>query len=159
MRGVTRRPSSPARRRASTNSKTSSPAPTSGRPRLWKRPPKSWKPWPLGETCRGAGLEVLLQPPYLDEWRVLLRLSSKASHPGDLNHPPRELSLSRIVVLDTRRPPGLPGPRGCKPPSRLRGAATLRPRGAPLNTDTGKPRLRAAMRRLRAALALSLIHI
>src|ERR1019366_7409397 len=55
----------------------------------------------------------------------LLRLSSKASHPGDLNRLTRELSLSRIVVLDTRRPPGLPGPRGLKRLHGPRGAATF----------------------------------
>ena len=74
----------------------------------------------------------------------LLRLSSEASHPGDLNHPPRELSLSKIVVLDTRRPPGLPGPRGLK---RLHG-----PRGA-ANPMLAKALLRAKMRSLRRGFA------
>ncbi len=49
----------------------------------------------------------------------MLRLASKASHPGDLNHPHWELCLARTVVLVIRRPPGYPGPRGLKPPSRF----------------------------------------
>lgn len=49
----------------------------------------------------------------------MLRLSSEATNPGDLNSLVRELSLSLPVGLGTRRPPGLPGPRGFTPPPRL----------------------------------------
>src|SRR5690606_36315332 len=55
----------------------------------------------------------------------LLRLSSKASNPGDLNSPLRELALSWPVGPDTRRPPVTTGPRGLKRLHGPRGAATL----------------------------------
>ena len=48
----------------------------------------------------------------------LLRLASEAISPGDLNSPHRELFLTRLVGLVTRRPPGNPGPRGLKRPPR-----------------------------------------
>ncbi len=64
-------------------------------------------------------LELGVKDAYVDRRRVLLRLSSEASYPGDLNSPHRELSLVEIVVSDTRRPPGYPGPRGLQRPPRF----------------------------------------
>ena len=70
-------------------------------------------------------LEPGLANPYVERWRVLLRLASKASHPGDLKFSLRELSLAGIVVPGTRFPPGKPGPSGLNRPHGFRGAATL----------------------------------
>ena len=58
-----------------------------------------------------AALEDGPKASYLDRRRVLLRFASKTSNPGDLNLSLRELSLSRAVALDTRRPPVNAGPR------------------------------------------------
>lgn len=49
----------------------------------------------------------------------MLRLTSEASHPGDLNHLTRGLSLAGLVGPDTRLPPGTPGPRGLNTPPRF----------------------------------------
>ena len=49
----------------------------------------------------------------------MLRLSSEASHPGDLNRLNRGLSLLRLVGRSTRLPPGHPGPRGLNTPPRF----------------------------------------
>lgn len=48
----------------------------------------------------------------------MLWLTSEASHPGDLNHLTRGLSLAGLVGPDTRLPPGTPGPRGLNTPPR-----------------------------------------
>ena len=64
-----------------------------------------------------SGLEAGGPRAYLGGRRVLLRLASEASHPGDLNHLYRELSLARSVVPDTRRA-WLARSEGIEPPSR-----------------------------------------
>ena len=49
----------------------------------------------------------------------MLRLTSEATNPGDLNHLTRGLSLAGLVGPDTRLPPGTPGPRGLNTPPRF----------------------------------------
>ena len=109
-----------------------------GRRRPRSRLPSGSRPWPPNS----ATVEIEpLRRHYLGRRRVLLRLASKASNPGDLNHPHRELSLPGIVASGTRRPPGLPGPRGLKRLHGSRGAATLCPRSADPSARDERPTL------------------
>ena len=79
----------------------------------------------MRQAASSPALEPDPSSPYVERWRVLLRLASKASHPGDLKFSLRELSLPRIVVPGTWFPPGKPGPSGLNRLHGFRGAATL----------------------------------
>ena len=59
------------------------------------------------EDLPGESLEKQAVSAYLPSRRVMLWLTSKTSHPGDLNSSLRELFLPLTVVWGTRRPPGL----------------------------------------------------
>ena len=91
----------------------------------------------------GAGAD-----PTIVRRRVLLRLTSKATNPGDLNSPHRELSLTRLVVLVTRRPPGNPGPRGLKrPPRSSRRRHPSPPSPSRVQRPTARPPSKSSLRR------------
>ncbi len=80
-----------------------------------------------------------------------LRLTSKASHPGDRNHLNRELSLAGIVVPDTRRPPGLARSEGIE--NALTASWRRHPFFPSVRLSGAKARLRAEARSRRRALA------